>query len=53
MISTVTNQGLVQFMIYKKDINADVFIKFLEQLIISQDNKVFLILDNLRVHHSK
>ena len=53
MISTVTNQGLVQFMIYKENMNADVFIKFLEQLIVSQDNKVFLILDNLRVHHSK
>ncbi len=53
MISTVTNQGFVQFMIYKENMNADVFIKFLEQLIISQDNKVFLILDNLRVHHRK
>ncbi len=53
MISTVTNQRFVQFMIYKENMNADVFIKFLEQLIISQDNKVFLILDNLRVHHRK
>lgn len=53
MISTVTNQGLVQFMIYKENMNADVFIKFLKQMIKSQENKVFLILDNLRVHHSK
>lgn len=53
MISTVTNQGLVQFMIYKENMNADVFIQFLEQLIKSQENKAFLILDNLRVHHSK
>lgn len=53
MISTVTNQGLVQFMIYKENMNADVLIQFLEQLIKSQDNKIFLILDNLRVHHSK
>ncbi len=53
MISTVTNQGLVQFMIYKENMNAAVLIKFLEQLIKSQSNKVFLILDNLRVHHSK
>jgi transposase len=53
MISTVTNQGQVQFMIYKENMNADVFIKFMEQLIKCQDNKVFLILDNLRVHHSK
>ena len=53
MISTVTNQGLVQFMVYKENMNSDVLIQFLEQLIKSQENKVFLILDNLRVHHSK
>jgi len=53
MVSTVTNQGLIQFMIYKENMNAEVFIRFLNQLIKSQDNKVFLILDNLRVHHSK
>ena len=53
MISTVTNQGLVQFMIYKENMNADVLIKFLNQLIKNQSNKTFLILDNLRVHHSK
>ena len=53
MISTVTNQGLVQFMIYKENMNSDVLIQFLEQLLKSQKSKVFLILDNLRVHHSK
>jgi len=53
MISTVTNQGLIQFMIYKENMNSDVFIQFLEQLVKSQETKVFLILDNLRVHHSK
>ena len=53
MISTVTNQVLVQFMIYKENMNSDVLIKFLEQLLKSQKSKVFLILDNLRVHHSK
>ena len=53
MISTVTNQGLIQFMIYKENMRANVFIQFLEQLIKSQQNKTFLILDNLRVHHSK
>lgn len=33
--------------------NSDVFIQSLEQLVKSQETKVFLILDNLRVHHSK
>jgi transposase len=53
MVSTVTNQGLVQFMIYKENMNADVFIRFLEHLVKSQENKAYLILDNLRAHHSK
>jgi transposase len=53
MISSITNQGLVQFMIYKENMNADVLLKFLEQLIKNQNNKIFLILDNLKVHHCK
>jgi transposase len=51
-ISTVTNQGKVRFMIYKDRMNADTFIKFMKRLIKDADRKVFLILDNLRVHHS-
>lgn len=53
MISTVTNQGKVQFMIYKENMNAQKLIEFMEQLIKSSTKKVYLILDNLRVHHSK
>lgn len=51
MISTVTNQGKVQFMLYSENLNADKFIEFLKQLIRSADKKIFLILDNLKVHH--
>jgi transposase len=51
MISTVTNQGKVQFMIYTENMNADKLIEFFKQLIKSGDRKIFLILDNLRVHH--
>ena len=53
MISTVTNQGKVEFMIYSGSMNADRLIKFLEQLIKAKEQKLYLILDNLRVHHSK
>ena len=53
MISTVTNQGKVQFMIYSQTMNADKLIEFMGQLIKGSDKKIFLILDNLRVHHSK
>lgn len=53
MVSTVTNQGKVQFMIYSENMNADVFIKFMELLVESSNKKIYLILDNLKVHHSK
>ncbi len=53
LISTVTNQGELRFMSYKGSMNSQVLIKFLRQLIKHARRKVFLILDNLRVHHSK
>lgn len=53
MISTVTNQGKVEFMIYSGNMNSDVLILFLTQLTKTKERKTFLILDNLRVHHSK
>ena len=40
-------------MSYKGSMNAKVMIRFLRQLIKHAGRKVFLILDNLRVHHSK
>jgi len=53
MISTVTNQGKVQFMIYSSNMNAQKLIEFMQQLIKGSQKKIYLILDNLRVHHSK
>lgn len=53
MISTVTNQGKVEFMIYSGSMNADMMIKFLKQFVKGKKRKMYLILDNLRVHHSK
>jgi transposase len=53
MISAITNQGTVRFMLYESTMNARVLIKFLRALIESTPGKVFLILDNLRVHHAK
>jgi len=52
LISSITNQGKVRFMIYKDRMNADTFIKFMKRLIKDADRKIFLILDNLKVHHS-
>lgn len=53
MIATVTNQGKTRWMIIDEAFNTDRFIEFLEALIKDSGRKVFLILDNLRVHHSK
>lgn len=53
MISTVTNQGKLRFMFYDRNMNAAVLISFLRRLIKNAKQKIFLILDNLRVHHSK
>ena len=53
MISSITNQGKVRFMIYKGGLNVAIFKRFLERLIRDAKNKIFLIVDNLRVHHAK
>lgn len=53
MISSVTNQGKVRWMVYRDNFNADVFIKFMGRLIRDAGRKIILIVDNLRVHHCK
>ena len=53
MIATVTNQGKARWMIIEEAFNSDRLIEFLKALIKDASRKVFLILDNLRVHHSK
>ena len=52
LISSVTNQGKVRFMVYKNKMNSQTMIKFMERLIKDADKKIFLIVDNLKVHHS-
>lgn len=53
MISTITNQGKVRFMTYKGTMNSQRFIIFLKRLIKGSSKKLYVILDNLKVHHSK
>jgi len=53
MVSSITNRGKLRFMVYEQNMDADLFVTFLERLIESSEKKIFLILDNLRVHHSK
>ncbi len=53
IISTVTNKGQMRWKMFEGALNADILIDFLGRLIKGASKKIFLILDNLRVHHSK
>ena len=53
MISSITNKGKVRFMLYREAMNSKIMIKFLSRLVKDSPQKIFLIVDNLRVHHSK
>jgi transposase len=53
VISTVTNKGQMRWKVFAGALNAEILIRFLESLTRQQQNKIFLILDNLRVHHFK
>jgi transposase len=53
MISAITNQGKVRFMMYQNAMNSKLLIKFMTRLTSDAGHKIFLILDNLPVHHGK
>ena len=53
MISTVTNRGKCRWMMIDGAFNSDRLVEFMELLVKDAGRKVFLILDNLRGHHSK
>jgi len=53
MLSAISKRGKLRFMLYKENMNSDKLIDFMRRLVNDTDKKVFLILDNLRVHHSK
>lgn len=51
MVSGITNRGRVHWMLFDGTIYAEKFIEFMEGLTKDAKSKVFLILDDLRVHH--
>ena len=53
VISTVTNKGEMRWKIFSGAMNAKMLLDFLKRLTRRAGRKLFLILDNLRVHHSK
>lgn len=53
MISALTNRGSLRFMVYEKGLRVNTFIEFLRRLIHDAPAKVFLVVDNLQVHHAR
>ena len=53
MISAISNNGRMRFMLYGETMTAQVLIQFMTRLLKDAGRKVFLILDNLKVHRSK
>ncbi len=53
MISAISSQGGVRFMVYRENMNQQRLIQFMQRIVHISDRKVFLILDNLKVHHGK
>ena len=54
MISAITNQGDLRFMVFEKRFTTSVFLDFLERLVKSESGrKVYLIVDRHSVHRSR
>lgn len=53
VISTVTNKGQMRWRIFSGALDARLLINFLKRLLRNMSKKIFLILDNLKVHHAK
>ena len=52
-VSALSRQGDVLFMLYEDSMNQLRLIQFMNRLVRTSKRKVFLILDNLKVHHGK
>lgn len=53
MISAISARGEIAFQIVEGAINTDRFIAFLALLLQQIEGKIFLVVDNLRVHHAR
>jgi transposase len=53
MVCAVSCQGTLRWMVFLKSFTIDVFIEFLRRLLYKAKKKIFLIMDNHKVHHAK
>lgn len=52
MIAAISNRGLMCFMLYEGALDVERFLTFLRRLVRDARQKVFLIVDNLKVHNA-
>jgi transposase len=53
VISTLTNQGVLRFRVFRENFNGEVFIDFLRRLVRDRGRKIYLIVDCHPVHTSR
>lgn len=53
VISTGTNKGQMRWKVFSGALNAKILIGFMKRLVHGREKRIFLVLDNLRVHYSK
>ena len=53
MISSLTNRGTLRCMVYDGALTAATFLVFLRRLVQGAGRKLFVLVDNLRVHRAK
>ncbi len=53
MMSSLTNRGHLEFMIYRKKFNSQVFIRFMKRLIKGKKQKIYFIVDRHPTHKTK
>ncbi len=53
MISAITGNGHFRFMTVEGSVTAEIFCDFIKRLVENVNQKIYLILDNHRIHHAK
>jgi transposase len=56
MISAISSEGEMRFFLRdakEGNVNSSIFIEFLEKLLVGATSKIFLVLDNATIHHSR
>ena len=52
MISAITNHGQLNYMVFKKSFNAEVFLDFLKRLVRQSTQKIYLVVDGHPAHRA-